>query len=201
MSDEDEKQEQEYLKKKQDILKDLEGVDAKRIFYFNFPERFKGTSYPIPARNLAVVVYPPEAPDAPPIIPMQRGENGKALIYTRNGTHDEENWWGWYPQWKPGLESPWDGTTWGKLPNPIPENFRSIYVDWTKGNGWPFCKNELFPIIKKARALFGRDFFGFGLFYGVKLESGKMYDFDGVDYYTLAGDFQIGFEDRPVVDL
>jgi hypothetical protein len=154
-----------------------------RIFTFNFPARLTGTPYPLPARNLAVVVFPD--------IPKQ--EN------SQEGNHrDGTGWSGWYPQCKPGLEIPWDSVTWGRLPNPIPENFIP-YAPVQFGNAYPLSKNELFPIIKKTRALFGRDFYAFILLFDYKTENGDMI-YAHEEKYRLTGDFP-GFENYPAVDL
>jgi hypothetical protein len=97
-----------------------------RIFTFNFPARLTGTPHPLPARNLAVVVFPD--------VPKQEKE-------IAGGCSNEKGtgWNGWYPQSKPGLEIPWDKTTWGQLPNPIPENF-CPYAPVQFGKAYPLSK-------------------------------------------------------------
>jgi hypothetical protein len=150
-----------------------------RIFTFNIPARLTGTLYPLPARNLAVVVFP-DMPKKPPVY----------------GGRDD--WNGWDPQCKPGLEIPWNNTTWGQLPNPIPEDFFP-YSPVLFGEAYPLGKNELFPIIKKTRALFGRDFYAFVLLFNYRTDGEDMI-FSHEDKYRLTGDFP-GIENYPVIDL
>jgi hypothetical protein len=153
-----------------------------RIFYINLPARLTGTPTPLAARNLAVVAFPPGVPDEPPIKPRQGSE-----------------WGGWYPQCKPGLEVPWDRATWGRLPDPVPENFFP-HAPVRFGEGRPLCKNELFPIIKKTRSLLGRDFYGFVLLFDATQAAGKI-NFASEECYHLIGNFQAAFEGYPAVDL
>lgn len=163
-----------------------------RIFYFNFPARFTNQKTeeghpvePLPARNLAGIAFPPGVPDEPPIVPKRSG-------YT-------DGWNGWYPQCKPGLETPWDGVTWGQVPSVLPRNF-SPCSPVMFGTGYPLGKNELFPIIKKTRALLGRDFYGFILLHNITTSDGKI-NYDFADQYQLVGDFTDGFENAPVIDI
>jgi hypothetical protein len=169
-----------------------------RIFYFNFPERFTNQKTkegypvePIPARSLAVVVFPPGVPDAPPKVPK------------RDGYYDR--WNGWSPQCKPGIEAPWDGKTWGQAPSVLYESFYP-FSPVMFGKAYPLCKNELFPIIKKTRDLFVRDFYGFLLFHRVTITDGKINytpvsQNEANDSYRLIGDFADGFEGYPVIDI
>jgi hypothetical protein len=177
---------------------------AGRVFYINLPERFTElkSDHPdadrsLPARNLAVIVYPLGVPDAPPFIPTVRNSEGKPV---RPCTVHKEwpSWWGWLPSCAPGMEKPWDGVTWGAAPNPIPKNFTPFHPVLF-GRALPLAKNELFPIIKKVRALFGRDFYGLLLLHDVTQAPGKII-YGGSEPYRLYGDFP-GFEDHPVIDL
>jgi hypothetical protein len=127
----------------------------------------------------------PGVPDEPPIVPK------------RDGLMD--NWNGWYPQCKPGIEAPWDGVTWGQALSVFPANF-SPYAPVLFGKAYPLAKNELFPIIKKVRALLGRDFYGFELLHNLTTTGGKI-NFTNSDAYHLIGDFAGGFEDKPVIAL
>jgi hypothetical protein len=162
-----------------------------RIFLINSPAYYTGTRHEVPARRFAVVVIPPEDPKAPPIVPK--------------GDGFRDNWNGWYPQCKPGLESPWDGVTWGQprlgVTDINPENFTSR-APIKFGDHWPLTKNVLFPIIKKARTLFGRDFYGFYLLCGTLYETipGEI-GFTALEPYRLIGDFAEGYENKPVVNL
>jgi hypothetical protein len=162
-----------------------------RIFYFDFPARFTDRYYSLPARSLAVIAFPPGVPNEPPIVPKRDGYN--------------DRWNGWFPQCKPGLEAPWDGNTWGQIPSVLPKDFSPL-APVQFGKAYPLGKNELFPVIKKTRALLGRDFYGFLLFHDVKISDGKI-NFTPIsqhetnDSYSLVGDFADGFEGYPVIDI
>jgi len=151
---------------------------------------------PIPARSLAVIAYPPDVPDAPQLTPKPSQVPGSGSFIHEGG---------WFPQCKPGLEVPWDNRTWGKAPSVLPDNFYP-FPPVMFGKAYPLCKNELFPIIKTTRALLGRNFYGFLMFYNVEISAGKINytqvsSNEACDQYTLLGDFSDGFEGYPVIDI
>jgi hypothetical protein len=155
-----------------------------RIFYISYPARLTDTPSPLPARNIAVMVYPDAGWD-----PVD-----SKLVSTR--------WGGWYPQVKPGIDGPWDGVRWGQLPNPIPEHFNpypSIMLG-EKKDAFPLSKNELFPVIKKTRALYGCVFYAFALVLIEEKTTDEKIIYKKGMTYQLFGDFP-GFEDKPVIDL
>jgi len=176
-----------------------------RIFHFSFPERFKDRKNAdgeyvgvIPARELFVIAFPPGVPNEPPIVPRREGD----------GRGNGSTWNGWFPQCKPGLEMPWDGSTWGKISEGVlPRNFYPYCpVRFDYGNPdirYPLGKNELFPIIKKTRTLLGRDFYGFVLL-GHAAISGGFINYKYNEQYSLVGNFStegLGFEGYPAVDI
>jgi len=164
-----------------------------RIFSFSLPARFTGRTTitgqpipPLPARSIAALVWPPEDPDAP------RKTESRGL---------NDSWKGWYPQCKPRMESPWDRATWGNEPSVLPEGFSPCPpVCFSQEKAYPLGKNELFPIIKRVRALFGRDFYGFVLLFEISISGGRI-DYTYAENYRLVGDFQDGYEGYPVIDI
>jgi len=165
-----------------------------RIFRFSSAARFTGRMTvegqpipPLPARSIAVIVWPPEIPDAPQRTPKRDGYN--------------DHWNGWYPQCKPGMESPWDKATWGNEPSVLPKNFSPCPpVCFSQEKAYPLGKNELFPIIKRTRTMFGRDFYGFVLLFEIII-SGGIIGYTYAENYRLVGDFQDGYEGYPVIDI
>jgi len=166
-------------------LSDVKG----RAFYFSYPERFKGMTNveghlveSLPARELVCVAFPPDIEGAPKKSPNEGGWSGSISGRT-----------------KLGIDYPWDGKTWGKIPSVLDEDFSPL-APILFGEAFPMSKNELFPIIKKTRTLLGRDFYGFYLFYGVKI-LGDIIESTIYERFTLAGEFSDGFEGKPVIDI
>jgi hypothetical protein len=60
-----------------------------RIFCINSPRHYAGTRHEVPARRFAVIVIPPEDPEAPPIVPKRDvfRDNWNGLVPAMQARH------------------------------------------------------------------------------------------------------------------